>query len=191
MEAGMSATARTAATIHAAFEEWTGDELAGGAGGVARYSSMARRASPISRRRLRGSRCRQRRNSGQRPGWIVEQRMVYRFVILAPDTKAEEPPHVIHDVHDIAAHLAGGRIRADGLVAAGDVIADAGRADAVFIRHHAADRHGVTFVMVGHERHLVGCPRAVLNLRERAFIYGRTPHRNSVYYLHWLGLSPG
>ena len=62
----------------------------------------------------------------------------------------------------------------------GDVVAYPGRADLVAVSHDAADRYGVSQVMVSHQGNAIRSAGAVLDLTERAFVYRRTPDWNSI-----------
>jgi hypothetical protein len=110
----------------------------------------------------------------------------YGLVVLPAEAKTDNAEDVVHDGGDIAAHLARVRVREDGLVAAGDIESHAGRADLVAVGDHPSDGHGITLVVVGHERYAVGGARAILDLHQGAFVDGRAPHRNVVDNLHGL-----
>src|SRR5262249_18516001 len=117
------------------------------------------------------------------PRIAFEQRMVDTFVVAAADAEADGAPDIVHDALDGFAKLFAGHVNADGFVAAGDVIADAGGADGVLVGDDAADGHSVALVVVGHEGDSVGGAGAGLNLRNRAFV-GLAPNWNAVDELH-------
>jgi len=68
--------------------------------------------------------------------------------------------------------VVGPAVGADRGVAAGDVEAHAHHAHLIAVRRHAADRHDVTQMTVGHERHALGPRRHVAQLGERLFFVG-------------------
>jgi hypothetical protein len=121
----------------------------------------------------------ERRNRLQLPGHIIEQGMIYPFVVLAANTEADNRPHVVHDSGDARTQLHAGHIKTHGLVAAADVVANTGRADRILVCHHSADRHTVADMVVGHECDLVGGACTDTNLVQRTII-GLTEHRNLV-----------
>jgi hypothetical protein len=92
-------------------------------------------------------------------------------------------PDIVHDARDVGAKFGAGHIEADGFVAAGDVKADAGRRDGVFVSDDTADGDGITFVVVGHEGNFVRGEGAGFDLRDGAGI-GGAPDGNVVDELH-------
>src|SRR5437867_13281591 len=100
--------------------------------------------------------------------------------VLSADAKTDDAEYLVHDPGDIAPNIWRMRIRQDGFVTAGDVVADTRRADRICVGYNAANRHSVAQVMVRHQRHAIGGPGAGLDLPEGAFVYRRTPNRNVV-----------
>src|SRR4029077_8690514 len=105
--------------------------------------------------------------------------MVYPLLVAPPDSKANRLGHTIHDFRNVLPKHSAGHIQQDGLVTTSDVESNSARTDRVFVGDHSADWHGIAFVMVAHQRNLVGCLGTRLDLAQCAFIW-RTPHRNVV-----------
>src|SRR5580658_2662708 len=105
--------------------------------------------------------------------------MIDLLVVPATNAEADRAPHVVHDPANVRTQLHAGHIKTNSLVSAADVIADTGGADRVLVGDHAADRHAVADVVVGHQRDLVGGACANPNLVQRAII-GLAEHGNLV-----------
>src|SRR5258705_10607972 len=110
--------------------------------------------------------------------------MVDPLVVLAPHAKADDAEDFVHDGGDVGAHVTDDGVGQNGLVSAGDVVADPGRADLVAVRHDAADRHGVSQVMVGHQGYAIRGAGAVLDLTTRSLVYRGAQDVTSSVYLH-------
>ena len=67
------------------------------------------------------------------PSWasLMKGESSLRSRVLAADSEGERVPDVVHDANDVLANLCAGDVETHGLVAAGDVEADGGGADAV------------------------------------------------------------
>jgi hypothetical protein len=121
----------------------------------------------------------ERRNRLQLPCHIIEQSVVYLFVVLAANAEADDRPNVVHDRGNARTQLRAGHIYTNGLVSAADVVADTGRTDRILVCHYSADRHTVANVVIGHQCDLVGGACTDANLVQRTII-GVTKHRNLV-----------
>jgi hypothetical protein len=121
----------------------------------------------------------ERRNRLQLPCHIIEQSVVYLFVVLAANAEADDRPNVVHDRGNARTQLRAGHIYTNGLVSAADVVADTCRTNRILVCHHSPDRHTVTDVVVGHQCDLVGGACTNANLVQRTII-GLTEHRNLV-----------
>jgi hypothetical protein len=103
--------------------------------------------------------------------------MVYALRVPSSNTETDRLEYVIHDLGDVRSKCGAGHVQQDGFVAASNIESYAARTDGVFVRDYAADWNGVAFVMISHQRNLVGCLGARLDLTQCAFV-GRSPHRN-------------
>ena len=82
--------------------------------------------------------------------------MIYPLFVLATDAKGDRAPDVIHDRLNVCFHLTRGDIQADGLVAASDIVTDAGRIQLVTIGDYATDGNGIAQMVVGHQGDRLG-----------------------------------
>src|SRR5258708_36040860 len=103
--------------------------------------------------------------------------MIYLLSVASSDSKTNRLPHTIHDLCDVCSKCGARHIDEDGFVAASNIESHAARTDRFFVRDYAANRNGVALVMVGHQRNLIGCLCASLDLTECAFVW-RSPHGN-------------
>jgi hypothetical protein len=135
-----------------------------------------------------------RRDGLQLPRRIVKEHvranlLVARFVVLAAYAEADDVPHIVHDASDVGAQLGARHVEAHGLIAAADVITNAGRADGIPVGDYAADGNTVANVVVRHEGDLVRSASADANLVQSALI-GRAEDRNLVvknlHSYHWI-----
>ncbi len=119
------------------------------------------------------------------PSCVVgdEGRVVVALGVLAADSEGERVPDIVHDAGDVGAHFVAGDVETHGLVAAGDVEADGGGADAVFRGDDSADGHAVAEVAVGHQGDVIGRAGADACLLERVF-FVCSPDGNVVDVLH-------
>ena len=121
--------------------------------------------------------------NGQSPGRVVlKERMIDRLLVLTPDAERDRVPDVVHDRLDVRLHFRGGRVQANGLVSAGDIVTDPRRVELVFVGHHAADGHGVPQVMVRHQRGGGRFTCAIKNLNN-GVVEGISPDGHTVNHL--------
>ena len=99
-------------------------------------------------------------------GFVLKQRMIKRglFEVLTANAKRDRAPDIIHDGFDMGLDLSCGYIETGGLIAAGNIITDAGRAYLVVVGHDATDGHAIAQVMISHEREGCGFVGAVDDL---------------------------
>ena len=132
------------------------------------------------RAELRTGQVAERRRRREVPGrGVVEQLVVDRLRVLAPDAERQRAPQVVHDEADVAADLRGVGIQQHGLVPAPDVEPRPRRADPVRVGDHPADRHGVAQVVVGHERRSLRPMSAAPHLLHGC-VFGIAPDRDAV-----------
>src|SRR5713101_2832672 len=105
--------------------------------------------------------------------------MTYLFGVAPPYAETDRLEYVIHDLGNVCPKCRAGHIEQDRFVTASDIESDAAWTDRIFVRDYSADWDGIAFVMVGHQRNLVGCLCARLDLTECAFV-GWTPNWNVV-----------
>ena len=105
-----------------------------------------------------------------RPGLVIEERMIAGGILRGvgpPDAERDLALDPVGERLELLARKVGrdevGQHRA---VAASDVETDAGDRDPPPIGGHAADRHDVAQVAVGHERYAFGPPRDIGELRQ-------------------------
>src|SRR5260370_3797665 len=110
--------------------------------------------------------------------------MFIRRAVLLAHAEVDRIPHVVHDGCDVWPHVARIRVGEHRLVAAADVIPDAGWAHQVFVCDDSADRDSVSLMMVRHHRGLAEYVVAGLDLLEGSLIYFPAPNRNAVSHLH-------
>ena len=99
------------------------------------------------------------------PGLVIKQLVIYPHRILQANAKREPRKYIIHDLADIAADIVGLGIKANGLVATANVVADTGWADFVRVGHHATDGHSIALVVVSHQCHAIRGFRTASDLR--------------------------
>ena len=165
---------------------------------------------PSRRRRRPRSGCRRPRCRAARGPWraalsrcdagtasprrVFEQRMVHRRVVgavLPPDAEADESSAIssasaaerARTFAPVAAELREREVGADRGVAAGDVEADTDHGDLVAVRGHAADRHDVAEMTVGHQRRTHGPRRHVLQLTDRQLVMVPEDHGHVAFLI--------
>src|SRR6202158_5877791 len=103
--------------------------------------------------------------------------MIYLLSVAPSTPKTDRLPNGIRDFCDVRSKCRARHIEQDGFVAASNIESNATRADRIFVRDHTADWHGIAFVMVGHQRSLIGCLGTRFDLAKCAFVQ-RTAHWN-------------
>src|SRR5439155_14318784 len=98
---------------------------------------------------------------------VDEGRVIVTLRIFAAHAERGRVPDVVHDAAGVGAYFRRWDVETHGLVAAGDIEADGGGADAVLRGDDATDGNAVAEVTVGHERHVIGGAGAELCLLER------------------------
>jgi hypothetical protein len=109
----------------------------------------------------------------------LEHRVVDGPLVAPPHPERDPRDDLVHEPRHVGPHVPHAQVGADGLVAAADVEADAGRRDVVRVGDHAADRLGVADVGVGAQRarDRVAGPRAAAQLGDGALLDGAA-HRD-------------
>ena len=109
---------------------------------------------------------------------IVEQNMLDGLLVAAADAEGDGMPDLIHEGGDSGAQVVGPQIDTHRLVAAGDIVAHAGRRHLAVVGDDTTHRHRVAQVMVGHQHasHSAGAGgHTCLDLLQGAGINGVAP----------------
>src|SRR5260370_29906898 len=109
------------------------------------------------------------------PRGTLEQWMIYSLLVASSDSKTNRVPYAIHDLGDVRSKCRASHIEQNGFVTASNIESYAARTDRVFVRYYSADWHGIAFVMIRHQRNLVGCLGISLDLAQYACVWW-TPH---------------
>src|SRR5262249_19440378 len=137
--------------------------------------SSADGAELIARRLLKS------RHRGHPPRFIVEQFVIDSCFRFSPDAKGNVAHDVVHDRFDFRPYVTAPGVSKNGEIAAGDIEADTGKRNFVFVGDNATDRLRITLVAVRAKNSVLATGvDTILDLPQRRFIVPAEYLR-----LHW------